>query len=88
MPVPAADPAAEARMRFEQENRTHPGMFRRLTGFMRQSPDTSTAAKSGAPQMNPPKQNIPVTVPVPGSAGRIPGRRYGCAGHGSLGARE
>ncbi len=67
MPVPTADPAAEARMRFEQENRTRPGMFRRLTGFMRTTPDTSAAAKSGTPQMNPPKQNIPVTVPVPGS---------------------
>jgi hypothetical protein len=54
-------------MRFEKENRTHAGMFTRLTGFMRQSPDTGAAAKSGAPQMNPPKQNIPVTVPVPGS---------------------
>jgi len=67
MPIPAADPAAEARMRFEKENRTSPGMFRRLTGFIRQNPDTSAAAKSGTPQMNPPKQSIPVTVPVPGS---------------------
>jgi outer membrane protein assembly factor BamD len=67
MPVPAADPAAEARMRFEKENRTHLGTFRRLTGFIRQNPDASAAAKSGAPQMNPPKQTIPVTVPVPGS---------------------
>jgi outer membrane protein assembly factor BamD len=73
MPVPAADPAAEARMRFEKENRTSPGMFRRLTGFIRQNPDTSAAAKSGAPQMNPPKQNIPVTVPVPGSAAGFQG---------------
>ncbi len=67
LPIPNADPAAEARMRFEQENRVRPGLFHRLTGFIRQSPETYTAAKSGAPQMNPPKQNIPVTVPVPGS---------------------
>jgi len=67
MPVPAADPAAEARMRFEKENQTHPGMFHRLTGFLRQSPETGMAAKSGTPQMNPPKQTIPVTVPIPGS---------------------
>jgi len=67
MPVPAADPVAEARMKFEKENRTHPSMFQRATGFIRQNPDTSAAAKSGTPQMNPPKQNIPVTVPVPGS---------------------
>ena len=67
LPVPTADPAAEARMRFEKENRKSPGMFHRLTGFMRQSPDTGAAAKSGVPQMNPPKQSIPVTVPIPGS---------------------
>ena len=67
MPIPAADPAAEARMRFEKENQTHPGMFRRITGFIRQNPDTGMAAKSGAPQMSAPKQSIPVTVPVPGS---------------------
>ena len=67
MPVPTGDSAAEARMRFEKENRTRQGTFRRLTGFIHQNPDTSAAAKSGAPQMNPPKQNIPVTVPVPGS---------------------
>ena len=67
MPIPAADQAAEARMRFEKENRTSTGMFHRLTGFIRQNPDTNAAAKSGTPQMNPPKQNIPVTVPVPGS---------------------
>jgi outer membrane protein assembly factor BamD len=67
MPIPAADPAAEARMRFEKENQKHPSMFQRLTGFIHQNPDTGMAAKSGTPQMNPPKQNIPVTVPVPGS---------------------
>ena len=67
MPIPAPDPAAEARMRFEKENQTHPGMFHRLTGFIHQNPDTGMAAKSGAPQMSSPKQSIPVTVPVPGS---------------------
>jgi outer membrane protein assembly factor BamD len=67
MPIPAADPAAEARMRFEQENQTHPGLFHRLTGFLHSSPETGMAAKSGSPQMNPPKQSIPVTVPIPGS---------------------
>jgi hypothetical protein len=33
---------------------------------MRHGPDTWTAAKNGAPQMNPPKQNIPPLVPAPG----------------------
>jgi len=35
------------------------------TDFLRGSPDVSMAAKSGSPQMNNPKQMIPVSVPVP-----------------------
>jgi outer membrane protein assembly factor BamD len=61
--VPEADPAAVARMKYEQENRTKPGVFRSATGFLRPSPDLSMAAKTGAPAMTAPKQNIPVTVP-------------------------
>jgi outer membrane protein assembly factor BamD len=63
--VPAADPAALARMKFEQENLTKPGMFHRATGFLRTTPETSAAAKLGTPQMNNPKQNIPISVPPP-----------------------
>ena len=63
--VPEADPAAVARMKFDQENRTKAGMVHRATGWVRSSPETSVAAKSGAPQMNNPKQNIPANVPVP-----------------------
>ncbi len=73
MTIPDADPAAEARMRYEQENRTTPGMFHRATGFMRRGPETSSAAKSGAPQMNSPKPSIPAIVPVPGGAGVFQG---------------
>jgi len=61
--VPAADPAAVARMKYEAENRTKPGAFRAATGFLRPSPDVSMAAKAGSPAMTPPKQNIPVNVP-------------------------
>jgi outer membrane protein assembly factor BamD len=61
--VPEADPAAMARMKYEQENRTKPGAFRTATSFLRPGPDVSAAAKAGSPAMTPPKQNIPVNVP-------------------------
>lgn len=68
-PVPEANPAAVARMKYEQENRTSPGLLHRATGFMHSNPDTSMAAKSGQPDMNPPKRNIPVLVPIPNADG-------------------
>jgi outer membrane protein assembly factor BamD len=63
--VPAPDPAALAHMKFELENQTKPGMLHRATGFLRTTPETSMAAKSGAPQMSNPKQNVPISVPPP-----------------------
>jgi outer membrane protein assembly factor BamD len=63
--VPAADPAALAHMKFELENQTKPGMLHRTTSFLRTTPETSMAAKSGAPQMSNPKQNVPISVPPP-----------------------
>jgi outer membrane protein assembly factor BamD len=63
--IPEADPAALARMKFELENRTKPGMLHRATGFVRSTPETNAAAKAGTPQMNNPKTNIPANVPVP-----------------------
>ena len=67
--VPEADPAAVARMKYERENRTKPGLYRSATGFLRPGPDVSMAAKTGAPAMKAPKQNIPATVPQPAEAG-------------------
>jgi outer membrane protein assembly factor BamD len=61
--VPEADPAAVARMKYEQDNRVKPSTFKTATGFLRPGPDVSMAAKTGSPAMNPPKQNIPVNVP-------------------------
>jgi outer membrane protein assembly factor BamD len=66
--IPAADPAAVARMKYEQENRTKPGMLRSATGFLRRNPEVSSAAKSGQPTMNPPKQAIPASVPQTAAA--------------------
>ncbi len=68
MPIPDPDPAAVARMKYEAENHTKPSLLQRSTSFVRRAPDTYTAAKSGQPQMNPPRQNIPANVPAPASA--------------------
>jgi outer membrane protein assembly factor BamD len=67
--VPEADPAAVARMKYEEENRTKPGLVHKATEFLRPTPEVSMAAKSGSPAMNPPKQSIPVSVPTRGEAG-------------------
>ncbi len=63
--VPQADPAAVARMKFEAENRTKPGIVHRSMSLLRTTPDTYMAAKSGTPQMNNPKATIPISVPTP-----------------------
>ena len=70
LPVPDADPAAVARMKFEAENRASPGLAHRTTSFLKRGPEVSSAAKSGTPTMNPPKAAIPASVPAPpGTAG-------------------
>jgi outer membrane protein assembly factor BamD len=69
MAVPEADPAAVARMKYEQENRTKPSAFQNATGFLRPGPDVSMAAKAGSPAMNAPKQSIPVNVPTVAATG-------------------
>ncbi len=67
--VPAADPAAVARMKYEQENRTKQSAFRSATAFLRPGPDVTTAAKTGSPAMNAPKQTVPANVPEPAVSG-------------------
>ena len=67
MPIPEADPRAVAHMKYEQENRTKLGLYTRSTEFLRRGPDVSQAAKSGMPTMTNPKQNVPLSVPVPAS---------------------
>jgi outer membrane protein assembly factor BamD len=66
--VPEADPTAVARMKFEAANHVEPGKVRKLTDFIRRNPDVSSAAKSGTPTMDPPKREIPATVPVAADA--------------------
>lgn len=71
LPVPEADPVAVARMKYEQENITKPGVFSNATGFLRKGPDMSPAAKSGAPAMQPMRPAIPASVPVPAGAAGV-----------------
>jgi len=63
LPVPEADPAAVARMKWEQENRQKSGMVARSTGFLRRGPDMSTAARSGSPAMTTLRPSVPASVP-------------------------
>ena len=68
LPIPEADPAAYARMKYEEENRTKSGIISRSTGFLRRGPDMSSAAKSGTPTMKNPAPSIPASVPTASEA--------------------
>ena len=73
LPVPEANPEAIARMKYEAANHVEPGMLSKATSFIRHSPDVSDAAKSGTPTMEPPRREIPATVPVSAEAGGFTG---------------
>jgi outer membrane protein assembly factor BamD len=63
-PVPAADPVAYARMKYELENRSAPSKINRLLDSFKRNPDTSLAARGGSPSMTILRPGIPVSVPV------------------------
>jgi outer membrane protein assembly factor BamD len=63
-PVPAADPVAYARMKYELVNRTAPSRLNRFMDAFKRNPDTSLAAKGGTPTMTVLRPGIPVSVPV------------------------
>jgi outer membrane protein assembly factor BamD len=63
-PVPAPDPVAEARMKYERENRTKQGMLAGVFGVFGTHPDTTAAAKSGTPQMQGLRPTVPVSIPA------------------------
>jgi len=69
MPVPQADPAAYARMKYEAEHREKAGMIGRSTGFLKRGPDVHMAAKSGNPAMTTLSPTVPASVPMPAGAG-------------------
>lgn len=62
-PVPEADPAAYARMKYELENRDSASMMSHFWGAFRKSPDMHLAAKTGTPTMDVMKPPIPLSVP-------------------------
>lgn len=68
MVVPEADPTAVARMKYEAENRTKPGMLAPVANVLKRGPDVKNAAKSGTPAMAAVRPTIPVNVPVPAAA--------------------
>jgi outer membrane protein assembly factor BamD len=63
-PIPQADPAAYARMKYEAENPTRLGMFSKTVNVFASRPDTSPAARTGAPAMTSIRPSIPVSVPA------------------------
>jgi outer membrane protein assembly factor BamD len=63
-PIPSADPVAYARMKYEIENRTKPGMLSRGLGVLSHSPDVTMAAKSGTPSVEGLRPTTPATVPI------------------------
>ncbi len=67
-PVPAADPVAENRMKYELENREKRSLLSKAWGPFSGHPNLNTAAKSGTPQMGRLSPQVPLSVP-PASAG-------------------
>jgi outer membrane protein assembly factor BamD len=63
-PVPDSDPVAEARQKFELENRTKPGLMTKVFGPFNERPSTLNAAKSGTPAMETFKPTMPLDVPA------------------------
>jgi len=63
-PVPEADPAAMARMKYDQEHPVKHGLFAKATDMVRRGPDVSKAARSGTPAMATIAPRAPISVPV------------------------
>jgi outer membrane protein assembly factor BamD len=63
-PIPQADPAAYAHMKYELENRHRTGIVTRSIDLVTGRPDTSLAAKSGTPTMTSMKPPTPLSVPA------------------------
>jgi outer membrane protein assembly factor BamD len=63
-PVPAADPVAENRMKYELENRSKRSMIGKAWAPFSSRPDLTGAAKSGTPQMARLAPTTPASVPA------------------------
>jgi len=71
MEIPAADPNAIARMKFELENRKGSGVMTKSTSFLRRGPDVKSAAKSGSPAMTNNRPSVPASVPPPNATAGV-----------------
>jgi hypothetical protein len=63
-PIPAADPVAYERMKYDMEAMKKPSMLKRSLNLMERSPETYMAAKTGTPAMEGLKPPTPVSVPA------------------------
>jgi hypothetical protein len=52
-------------MKYEEENRTKPGMMHNFWSVFKKSPDTLAAAKSGSPAMESLRPTLPASIPLP-----------------------
>jgi outer membrane protein assembly factor BamD len=68
MPVPEPDPAAVARMEYDQAHRTKLSLIGKSSGFLKRGPDMSAAAKTGNPTMTTMNPTVPASVPIPAGA--------------------
>jgi len=83
-PVPDADPAAYARMKFNLEHRTREGIFSRTMGIVTGHPDVGFAARDGAPAMASLRPVTPVSVPQEAPTAETPG----APGTGTVGVSD
>ncbi len=63
-PIPAADPAAYERMKYDLEHTPKPSLLARSTDLLKRGPDAHLAAKTGAPSMTMMSPPTPVSVPA------------------------
>ncbi len=63
-PIPEADPAAYARMKYDQEHPVKHGLLAKATDMLRRGPDVSKAARNGTPAMATIAPRAPISVPV------------------------
>jgi outer membrane protein assembly factor BamD len=84
-PVPDADPAAYARMKYNLEHRTHEGLFSRALGTISGRPDMGAAAKDGAPIMTEARPPVPVSVPMEAASTVAPGTGANGGGASDIG---
>jgi outer membrane protein assembly factor BamD len=72
-PVPEADPVAYAREKYELENRRKRGLVSKVLMPFSSAPDVLNAARSGSPNMETLKPNMPVSIPAAAKGGEPTG---------------